>query len=285
MRKYLSKKVFILWVLPLLVAFGIFVFVRPTLAQIIGTEAGITQYLATNDVEVGEETVSGYRQVYYVYGGRKNFVTEGSFNSRMPHSVGEYMSWVTDINGAGQVYLMHIPTRVILQLTNTSTNLQPKVSRQGMVVWERWVVDRWHVFLFNGNSTLQLTTGDVSVNPHIEDDYVVFSSKDTEGIWRAYGYSISQEKSVLVDTGVEAKFPELKDKKIFLKLEGVKTKVHPLTVEDMFLLGDLPSPTPTPAAPQTVTSEEIVEELNSEPPVSPEEVSDEEEVPVEEVVE
>jgi hypothetical protein len=249
MNKFLKS-----WVAPIIVAGIGFLLVRPVVAQVIGREDRLREYLMVSDLDVGLETVDGYQQVYYVFEGSKEFLTEGNRNNRQLSSAGEYLAWVTDINGEGQIFLHHVPTQVTSQLTNFSTNLNPMVDSRGRVVWEGWVEDTWQIFLFDGVSVTQLTEGETSVNPYIEGDYIVFGRRDISGVWRGVVHSISQKGQKDISVGQEMKNLTIQDGKIIMP----GFKVFPLTIDDLFLL-DLPPLTPD--EPQTVTEEEIIVEL------------------------
>lgn len=258
------------WLIPFAVALGLFLAVRPSLAQLGEGEAQLEGYLSSNAVEVGEETVEDRRQVYYVVDGKKIFITEGNLNSRQPDADGEYVTFVTDVNGAGQVFLHHIPSGADVQLTNSSTNLQPEVSSSGMVVWERWIDEGWQIFLFDGKSIKQLTSGDVSVNADIEGDRVVYARQGGDGEWRAVMYTISSGESQEIARGVEAKRPRFENGRVVFgfekakKTEDVATPSGELAV-DLPVEGESTSSGSPSAVLQTVTEEEIMEELEATP--------------------
>lgn len=246
------------FLLPAVAAGAIFLVARPALAQLIEipTEAS---------VKVGVDVVDGYSQIFYVQGANKVFVTQGSQNSRYPDSDGEYIVWSTDMNGVGQIFRYHIPTEQTIELPGALNNLEPKVSIDGKVVWEGWVVPagvtdgNWQIILFDGVSVAQITSGEISINPDIEGDYVVFSRKNIEGMWRTEGYSITDRKSATVSIGLESKFPELRGEEVVLAPPGGEEKVEPLKISDILLIEDREK---TPMA--TVTTEEIREELEKD---------------------
>ncbi len=254
------------WLTPIIIASLLFVVVRPTFAQIAERQANLAQYLTANNVEVGIEVVDGYSQVYYVFEGQKTYVNKNNQNKRHPHSNGEYIVWAGDINGAGQIYLYHIPTNTIIQLTNSGTNLMPKVSKSGEVAWESWVDENWQVLFFDDKSVTQLTSGDMSRNPDVEGDYISYGRRDISGTWRSVVYSISKKEAKEVAIGISSKKPKVRDGRIILAGTGVE-EVFPLTIEDLFLLNLSPlstSPTPSPAPTlEVVTEEDIVEELQA----------------------
>lgn len=256
----MSNKLTKSWLVPLGMAGVLFFAVRPTFAQVVEREANLAQYLTANDVEVGTEAVDEHSQVYYLFEKKKTYVSRDGQNKRHPHSSGEYIVWAGDINGAGQIYLYHIPTERLVQITSSSTNLKPNVSKNGQVVWERWIDESWQVFFFDGVKVSQLTSGDLSINPDIDDDFISYGRRDISGTWRSVVYSISKREAIEVAIGISSKRPKVRDGKIILAGTG-REEVFPLTVDDLFLLdllGPLSSNTP-----QTVTEEEIIEELEA----------------------
>jgi len=218
-------------------------------------EPTLQEYLRSNNLPVGEETVDGYRQIYYLFNTQKHFITNSNSNSHMPASSGEYITYVTDINGEGQIFLYHITSGETLQLTRQSTNLQPKVSSNGWVTWEGWIPqeNNWQVFLFDLVSIKQLTQGDLSMNPEIEDEQLIYSRRDATGQWRAVAYSALEDKHVDISFGEETREPLLSNEKIFLN-QG--REEFPLTFNDLFLLDFIPL-----SGPKTTTTEEIENEI------------------------
>jgi hypothetical protein len=252
------------WLIPLLVSVGLFWFIRPAMAQIVDGQEGLSDNLSGNIVDIGVEVVDGYSQVYYSEGGEKVFVNLGDQNKRHPDVNGEYMVWAGDVGGAGQVYRYHIPTDTLLQITHSGTNLQPKVSSNGQVVWEGWVDDEdtWQIFFFDGIKAVRLTQGDMSRNPKIAGDYISYGRLDISGTWRGVVYSINRGEEVEVTVGFDAKELEVdEDGNILLTGSGVG-KAFPLMVEDLFLLEFEPLVAISDNIP-AVTEEEIMEELEA----------------------
>lgn len=180
----------------LIVAGLLFAVVRPTLARLVGGSTGLTEFLAANNVEVGSEVVDGYHQIYYIFEGKKTFITEGGLNATSPVSVGEYIAYRRNAGtGTDYIFLYHIPTNTTVQLSGTGNNGNPRVSRDGKVVWERWQAGGWQIFLFDGVRVRQLTEGELSTNPEIEGDLVTYSRKDAAGITRKDTYAIPSSES------------------------------------------------------------------------------------------
>lgn len=264
------------WLIPLIVGSLLFLIARPVFAEIIEREVNLAQYIAASDVEVGVEAIDGFSQVYYLFNGEKKFISKRGSTNRQPYPKGEYITYVRDINGAGQIFLYHLTTESTTQLTQASTNLLPKVSRDGRLIWQRWVGDRWQIFLFDGTSVSQISEGDTSFSPEISRNYVVYTTQDVAGTYKAILYSIDTEKSVDLAVGSQAKRAKIRNGKIFLTEEGVESEFS-LRPEDLLLL-DLEPLSKTDSSelvpPENVTPEEIKKELEENPYFDePEEIS------------
>lgn len=245
------------WVVPVMVGLGLFLVIRPALAQTVDT---------TYPGTVGVESVDGYSQVYYEEGGSKKFITSGNINSKMPVLGGKYIAYVTDINGLGQVFLYDLTADVRTQLTFIGNNLNPKVDDKGRVVWEGWQGPNttWQIFFFDGKSIRQLTTGDTSLNPDISGDYISYGRRDITDTWRAVVYSISDNKSVDVITGENARNPKIKNGDIYLAAGSLVEEKFSLTVDDLFLLNFTPISDSTESA-NIELPDTVLEELSATP--------------------
>ena len=129
----------------------------PTLAQ-TPTLTTIIEKINEQDIEVGVEIVDGYRQIYFLSGDEKIFISEGANNNHSPAINDAYITYIKDINGAGQIFLYHIPTEHTVQLTRRSTNLNPDVSSDGKLVWKRWIT-------VSEKETIPTVTPDPSITP------------------------------------------------------------------------------------------------------------------------
>lgn len=225
------------WITPLLTAVFLFLGTRPIIAQSIGVPS-------IDSVNV--DSVDGYTQVYYVSSSVRHYITNGNVNSRMPSTSGTFISYVSDINGAGQIFLYDAVSGSKIQLTFLGTNLNPKVDSKGRVVWEGWSQSTnsgwgtWQVFFFDGKSVKQLTRGDTSLNPDFGGEYISYGRRDVAGTWRAVVYSIKDDKSLDVAIGEESRTPKIEDGDIYLSSENSNQKKFPLSITDLFLLNLVP---------------------------------------------
>ncbi len=216
--KFLRNTLFIRWSASFIIATLLFGLGQPAFAQILEQDINLAQYLTTNSVEVGSETINGYQQVYYIYNGFKVFITNSNQNSTQAVSDREYIAFSTVVNGAGQIFLYHIPSDTTVQITSSSTNLQPRLSN-GKIVWERWVENKWQVFFFDGVSVHQLTSGSLSINPDIEDNKIIYASNNEQDEWRTIEYSLDSKQAVVKKNGLVARYPKFINKQIVFELE------------------------------------------------------------------
>ena len=251
------KKIIWSWFLPITLSLILFVVIRPALAQTVDPIHPDT---------VGVESVDGYSQVYYEEGCSRKFITSGNINSKMPVLVGKYITYVTDINGLGQVFLYDLTADVRTQLTFIGNNLNPKVDDKGRVTWEGWQDPNttWQIFFFDGLSTKQLTTGDTSLNPDFSGDYISYGRRDITDTWRAVVYSIKDGKSVDVTTGENARNPKIKNGDIYLAAGSLVEEKFSLTVDDLFLLNLTPISDSTESS-NIESVNTVLEELNATP--------------------
>ena len=272
-----NKRILVSWVAPILAAVTVFLIARPAFAQLATEQANLAQYLTANNVEVGSEAgENGFRQIYYVWQGQKHFITNSAYTNGEPDSQGEYITWMgQSASGAWQIFLYHIPTETIIQISSSQNNANSKVDKNGKVVWEGWAPDetggKWQVFFFDGTKVIQMTFGDLSMNPDIDGDYIAYGRRDITGTWRAVLYSISKKEAKDITVGIGAKKPKVRGNKIVLAGTGDEEE-FPLTIDDLFLLDLVPLTATTSAtlsAPETVSEEEIEEELQATQSASP----------------
>jgi len=240
------------WTVSIVVAGLVFALIQPAFAQLVTNDVDLAQTVAVGNVKVGSETVQDYQQVYYIFNSSKTFITKGPQNSSQAVSDKEYIAYSMAIRGAGQIFLYHIPTDTTTQITHSSTNLEPRLSN-GNIVWEQWIDDRWQIFLFDGKAIRQLSAGDVSVNPDIEGDEIVYARKNDKGEWRTVRYSIRDKQAQILRKGLVAKHPQFRDGQIVFELEKLLVKPTPIPIPTPTST-PTPSPTPTPSSTPEPTS-------------------------------
>ena len=256
------------WLVPFMIVATIFVYVKPSFAQLAERDTRLAQFLLEGNLEVGIETVEGFSHGYYVFEGEKTYITEGGLNDKQITTNGEYITWVKDVGGTGQIFLYHIPTSTTTQLTYSGTNLNPKVNKKGNVVWEEWVDPPtqgsgeagWQVFVYDGKVIRQITQGDLASHSYIEGDYIVYARKDIAGLWRSEAYSIIDNKTADISLGNETEYPKLVNGEIFLGPPTQSQTKFPLKIQDLFLL-NLPALDKDINRNTNITEDNILEEL------------------------
>jgi hypothetical protein len=250
------KKISFQIIVSIFFGIGFFFAFRPVLADLI-VQPDVTQNPAPG--LVGTEIVDGYNQIFLLYDGQKTFLTTGTQNSTDPQISGDYVTWSTKINGAGQIFLYHIPTKSTIQLSTSRVNLRPQVSTTGYVTWERWINNTWQVMLFDGVSTRKISTDNTAINPKLASDFVVYSQLQDSGQWTIKAYSISGSKTVDVITGPGLKKPETDGDSVILpSSESAK-------ISSFFTLAEIAVPTP-----EVYSEVDIINQIeNQSSPVSP----------------
>jgi len=217
--QFLRHKVFVNWVTPLVITALIFSLVQPAFAQIFEQDTNLAQFVVTNNVEVGSEAGSnGFRQIYYIFNGNKVFITNSSYTNADPVTDKEYIAWMGQVTGSWRIFLYHIPTGVTTQLSGGDNNVNPRLS-QGRVAWEGWVEDTWQIFLFDRVSIRQVTEGELSLNPDIEGDELLYARKDTRGEWRTLQHFLGTNQAVIIKQGSVAKRPKFRNGQIVFEIE------------------------------------------------------------------
>ena len=253
------KNIFKTWILPILISAGLFAGVRPILAQQLQGGITLSDYLKSNNVEVGSEEKNGYRQIYYIWNDNKVFITDTNYTNSDPVTDKENIVWIAQMDSGWRVFMYNILSGTTVQLTQTGINVNPRISGNS-VVWEAQNEKGvWQVDLFDGKSVKQITQGDMSLNPDIEGGYIAYGRKDAVG-WRGSLYSIKEGKEVDISTGENAKEPKLKNGKIYLLADSGGKEEFALTAEDFFVLDLLPLAASD--LPPTVSEVDILQELS-----------------------
>ena len=218
------------WTAALLIAFGLFLLVRPTLAQ-IGAPNGIEK----SEINVGTEPDANViRQIYYSNAGEKKYITSTNYTNAEPVTDGKNVAWMAQIDGTWQIFLYNISADKTIQLTNSGNNANPSIN-QGKVAWEGFEGGSWQVFLFDGIKTEKVTNADLALNPSLEGDYLAYAERDSSGVWTAKIYSLVSKENKDASVGRSAKKPVLSDGKILLTGKGQIENLG-LTADDIFLL-------------------------------------------------
>jgi hypothetical protein len=215
------------WILSLIMATGLFLLVRPVIAQTIDFPRNVVAGATSNE--------EGFSQIYYEYNGSRKYITDTRYTNTNPVAAGNYITWVGEINGLWQIFVYDLVGETTTQLTFTGNNVNPKIDDKGRIVLEGWDGETWQIFFFDGVTIKQLTIGDTSLNPGISEEYISYGRRNIAGVWRAVVYSINDNKSIDVTIGENARKPEIVDGDIYLRMGDTEEK-FPLKVSELFLL-------------------------------------------------
>lgn len=218
--KFFTKQVRI-WILPFCLALlpvcgyhTIFANPEPTIDE-------LAAYLQNNSLSVGDEIVGGYQQIFYVVDDRKVFITSGGENNRDVIASGEYVAWVREVNGAGQIMLHNVLTKATLQLSGEGSNINPIIFGN-KVAWEKWVDEGWQIFYYDGFSIRQLSQDYVSVRPQMQNNQIVYAQKlpGNNDHWQVISHDPRTDSKEVIATGDETNaWPHFKDDTIETKYD------------------------------------------------------------------
>lgn len=179
------------WILPVTLTVGLLIglhsFAR---ADTPPSASEIQQYLTTNSLHVGTETVNGHQQVFYDFTNYRHiFITNTDYNNIHASASGQYITWQGLTNAGSQIFRYDLLNDSLIQLTSTGTNQNPFIY-QDKLAWESWVDDRWQVFYYDGLNYRQLTNGqNSSIRPVVNGQQVIYAEQ-VSSTWRAIAYDI-----------------------------------------------------------------------------------------------
>jgi len=168
--------------------------------------------------EIGD---NGYHQIKIHTDQEERFVTDTEYSNTNPVTDGQFITWLAQ-SDKNSVQLGHFASDYHITLSGRLNSANPQISR-GNVVWEEYVAGEspgWQVFLFDGIRKLQLTSGDESRNPYVEEDYTIFGRKAPESDWYAELYNLATKESVRVAEGIAAKVPIIVEGQVVLRGRG-----------------------------------------------------------------
>jgi len=241
----------------MLVASMLFIAIQPGIVRAFASEENLSLVVAAEGVPVGTKVdEDGFRQIKYKFQGRDVEITDNDFTNSDPETDGEYITWMSQIEGRWQIFYYHVTTGTTIQLTHVGNNVNPVISGN-KVAWEGQVDGVWQIFVFDGIRTKQITNGDMpSLSVDIDDNVLAYSTKESETTgWKVYMYDTSTKKGTLLtpdtygtdpflDDG-RVKWTELIDKKAsrqFFQYKEVRMTIAPpvqeTPVEEYVGIGD-----------------------------------------------
>ena len=132
------------------------------------------------DIVFSRLTSSGYRDIFLrTTQGTKN-ITDSLLDDAGPHydPVSQTVVWHRDIAGRHQIFSYDIQTKEVVQITDTRANNMEPVRSGDVLVWQRWVDDRWQVMLLEEGAEEQQLTADSVHNlaPYVRGDHVIWNT-------------------------------------------------------------------------------------------------------------
>ena len=222
------------YLLPVFFAFLAFFIARPALADITLSDIELVLSLAEEKVVAGAEAgENDMSQIYYQYGTEKKFNTKNNYPSASPVIEADNVVWMSQIDGVWQIFLHNIVSEQTTQLTFAGNNVNPKLN-EGKVVWECNRDEAWQICLYDGVGVAQITEGDMSIGPDMDNGYVVYSRMDDLENWRIEGYWISAKESALIYEGEGAHQTRLQENKIYIGVPGVDERRHTKFIDKIF---------------------------------------------------
>ena len=131
-----------------------------------------------------QKDVDGDREIFLREDGNVTKVTNNMFEDGAPSydkKRGEIV-FHRLIEGRYQIMRYVVDSGFETQLTNTHENNMEPTQVDGVVVWQRWVVDNWEIVLLqNGDITVITDNSQHDVAPTIRDGYVMWHTTDASG--------------------------------------------------------------------------------------------------------
>lgn len=190
------------WSVPIVVAILCVFTVHQVTANPEPTIEELTEYLQSNELNVGLETVDGYRQVFYEYRGNRIYLTDDKANHSSPVASGRYVSWIKVIDGLGQVFFSDVLTKSSLQVTAFGNNSKPDIDGP-RIVWQQ-VSDRTVQSYFwdysSGEPVLPLGVIG-SVEPAVSGNLITYALRAPDKSWSVYLIDISTGNNQVLATG------------------------------------------------------------------------------------
>jgi len=221
---------------------------RPASAQLDG--------LFSQDLQVKAEARDERSRIVLLENGGETVLTHDDFNYQHPHLNGDWVVWSKQVRGAGQIERHHLPTNTTMQITHSGTNINPFVSRDGVVAWEGWDDTGWQIFLFDSLRTTKISNEAVAINPTIENGILSYATRGISGAWRAVLRRIETGEEQDVAVGNQYKKPRLEGGEILF----AGAPKSPLSAENLFTLGLVSIAPPKPG---DITVEDILEEIKA----------------------
>lgn len=160
-------------------------------------------YLKDNQLQVGVAVNGQHQQVYYLYEGKKIFITEGASNRTWAKASGNFITWLETPYQSNNslVFLYDVLSKTKTQLTFYGTSLRPVLDGY-KVVWEDHNGEKPAVMYYDGTSTVKLTDGMYpSVRPAIRGNKIAYAQEIGTDDWQVVVYDTETKQSEVFSRG------------------------------------------------------------------------------------
>jgi hypothetical protein len=163
-------------------------------------------YLKNNKLDAGADVNGDFQQVYYIYKGKRQYVTDGASNHTWVRSSGNYIAWLETPNQQNNslVVLYNVLTKAKTQLTfyGVSSWVQLEGNR---VVWEDRNGEKPEIYYYDGVLVSKITDGKYpSARPAIHGNRVAYAQELSMNNFQVIVYNTDSKLSEVVATGDSA---------------------------------------------------------------------------------
>lgn len=160
-------------------------------------------YLKDNQLQVGVAVNGQHQQVYYLYEGKKIFVTDGASNRTWARASGNYIVWLETPYQSNNnlIYLYDVLSQTKTQLTFYGSSQRPMLDGN-RVVWEDHNGEKPSIYYFDGNSAAKLTDDTYpSVRPAIHSNKIAYAQELSTDDWQVVVYNTETKQSEVFSRG------------------------------------------------------------------------------------
>lgn len=163
----------------------------------------LQNYLKSNTLQVGTGVNGDYEHVYYIFNGKRIYVTEGSSNHTWVKASGRYMVWLEtpDQQNTSLVFLYDVISKNTTQLTFYGNARWPIVEGN-RVVWEDHNGEKPEIYYYDGLIASKITDGKYpSVRPAIHGNQIAYAQEISTDNFQVVVYDTNNKRSEIVLTG------------------------------------------------------------------------------------
>ena len=196
------RRVVLAWVLPVVLSLSLlFGLHARAKADPAPTPSELQTYLQDNALSLFDDASSGLPQIYYFFNHKPVQLTTANFPALHPVSDGQYVAYIGEVEGLGQVFIDDVMTSSAVQLSLTAPN--EGISMHGnQVVWQSWDGQHWQIFYYNGFVVQQITNADTdSINAVTNGQHILYAESVGLDDWKAQNYDIASGQTTTISEG------------------------------------------------------------------------------------